>query len=122
MERVLVFGDRKWTDGDRIFERLNQIQSESGIECFIDSGGSDGAVALGRKVAENLGLQILKLPKRIQDMHGPDKNEEMLRFGKPTLVLVFHDNLGMSKRTRNMVVLAEKAGIRVEQFQHISEG
>ena len=84
MERILVFGDRKWTDGDRIFERLNQVNMQSGIECFIDGGDTSGAEALGRIVAENLGFQILKLPKRIQDLHGPDKNEEMLRIGDRT--------------------------------------
>ena len=121
MERILVFGDRKWMDGDRIFEKLNEVHSQPGIECFIDCGGSAGVEALGRIVAENLGLKILKLPKRIQDMHGPDKNEEILRVGKPTRVLVFHDSLGMSKRTKHMVTLAERAGISVERCTHGSE-
>jgi hypothetical protein len=42
---------------------------------------------------------------------GPIRNQEMLEFGKPNLVLAFHNDIANSKGTKHMVSIAEKAGI-----------
>ena len=42
---------------------------------------------------------------------GAIRNQEMLDFGKPNLVVAFHNDISSSKGTANMVKIAKKAGI-----------
>lgn len=44
---------------------------------------------------------------------GPIRNRQMLTEGKPDLVVAFHDDIESSKGTKDMVTIAEKAGVYV---------
>lgn len=128
-ERVLICGDRNWGNNgsinvqqaklfyDRYFQivldELSKVQQEKGVEVVIE-GEAKGADTMGRLAAERLGIEVLKFPadwKQHGRPAGPIRNRQMLKEGKPTLVLAFHDFIENSKGTKDMVEVARKAGI-----------
>ena len=114
--RLLVCGDRDWTDFGAIKGRIALIGPGLIIE-----GGARGADRLAGMAAEALGVPVHIF---VADWHrhgkaaGVLRNQEMLDKGKPDLVLAFHDNIEASKGTKDMVSRAKKAGLPVEVWSH----
>jgi hypothetical protein len=120
--RVLVCGDRNWTDAQLIHDMLCDVAEGhlDRISCVID-GMARGADTLGHAKAERLGLDTERYRAqwdRYGRGAGPKRNQQMLTEGRPDLVLAFHDDLDNSKGTRHMVGLARKAGVEVRVVQH----
>ena|SRR5260221_10634670 len=111
--RVLVCGDRDWTEPETIADRLSKLPKDT----VIIEGEARGADSLGKKEALRLGLLVLAFPAQ-WDIHGkaagPIRNQKMLKEGKPDLVLAFHNDIEHSKGTKHMVQIARKAGVPVE--------
>jgi len=110
--KVLVCGDRNWTDEAPIRERLSKLPKDT----IILEGGARGADTLARHAAEYLGLKVIEFPadwKKHGRAAGPIRNREMLDQ-KPDLVVAFHSNLAASKGTADTVREAKKRGIPVE--------
>jgi len=107
--RLLVCGDRHWTDYNTIRRVIKEYSPEVVIE-----GEARGADSLARLAAESLNIPVIKFPAQ-WDLYGraagPIRNKQMLEEGKPDMVLAFHDNTQASKGTKNMVMLARKAYI-----------
>lgn len=117
--RILVCGDREWTNYKRIYSELKWIQILSNIECIIE-GEARGADKLGRKAAEELNIKVLPFPAdwdKYKKAAGPIRNRQMLKEGKPNLVLAFHSNIEKSKGTADMIDIAKKAGITTRLFK-----
>ena len=113
--RVLVCGDRNWTDRQRIGVRLATLDPDSDV---VIHGGCRGADKLAGQAAKAHNLPVEVYPAewtRHGRAAGPIRNQQMLDTGID-LVLAFHPDLVTSKGTRNMVLLARKAGIPVEVF------
>lgn len=110
--RVLICGDRNWTDKQKIRSSLSLLPHTE----IVIEGEARGADSLGREVAEELGIQVLKFPAQ-WDKYGRAagliRNQQMLDEGKPNLVLAFHSHLNQSKGTADMMKRASKAGIKV---------
>jgi hypothetical protein len=118
--RILVCGDRHWTDEEEIRIQLGVLLSEGpwrrGESVTIIEGEQRGADLLARKVAEDLGLVVEPYPAdwdKYGKAAGPIRNRVMLDEGKPDLVLAFHHDLSASKGTANMVKQARAAGVPV---------
>jgi hypothetical protein len=113
--RVLICGDRSWTNRGIIKEAVLKVLQTNDIEYIIE-GGANGADRLGRSVAEEIGIPVDTYYAKWQ-MYGKAagriRNKEMLNKGKPTLVLAFHNNIQNSKGTKNMIEIAVKAGVKV---------
>jgi len=112
--RILVCGDRNWTDADAIRRKIVELGVEN-IECVVE-GEARGADSHGRRVAESLNIPVLKFPAKWQEFGraaGAIRNRQMLVEGKPDLVLAFHDDLSKSVGTANMVWQARKARVKV---------
>lgn len=128
-ERVLICGDRNWgiiksshfsqmqMHANKylsiVIEELSKVQQEKGVEVVIE-GEAQGADSMGRVAAERLGIEVLKFPadwKKYGRSAGPIRNRQMLKEGKPTLVLAFHGFIENSKGTKDMVEVARAAGI-----------
>jgi hypothetical protein len=106
--RVLVCGDRKWQDWDYLREILNKFHAKTPITCIIE-GEASGADIMARQWAEAKGIKVRKFKARWDEFGrfaGPKRNQEMIDFGKPEIVLAFHKNLTQSKGTRHMLNLA----------------
>src|SRR5689334_18184632 len=100
MIRLLICGDRNWTDYNLIKDVLERIvwTNEQRIEVVIQ-GAARGADTLARLAAMNLGVRCDSYPAqwaKYGRAAGPIRNREMLEDGKPTHVLAFHDSIKTS--------------------------
>lgn len=110
MLRLLVCGDRNWTDGDFIYDMMVDFSQE----VTIIEGGARGADTLARRAAEYIGLAVIEFPADWNHngvAAGPIRNRQMLTDGKPDVVWAFHDNIEDSKGTIDMLLLAKHAKV-----------
>lgn len=111
--RVLVCGDRNWTDRDKIRNLLITFPKDT----IIIEGEAKGADTIARDVAISLGLSVLPFPadwNLYGRAAGPIRNKQMLTEGQPDQVHAFHSDITSSRGTRNMVNQARAKGIPVE--------
>jgi SLOG family YspA-like protein len=119
-ERLLVTGSRDWTDGLTIEAELARVRPALVIE-----GGARGADRLAAAAARRLGIEVLELPtdwQREGRRAGVLRNVQMLREGRPTQVLAFHDDLPASRGTAHMCRIAHQAGLLVTLVSHREDG
>ena len=113
--RVLVCGDREWSNGEVMLRRLQALEEYD--EVVIIEGEARGADLMARGIAKFFGWKVLAFPANWDKYHraaGPIRNQQMLVEGKPDLVLAFHVDLERSKGTKDMVNRARRAGVPVE--------
>ena len=118
--RVLVTGDRHWKDKGLVHQVLKDLLREYRITTLIE-GEAPGADLISRKMALSLGVDVAAFPAnwtKYGKAAGPVRNQRMLDEGKPDFVVAFHDNLAMSRGTKNMVERAERAGLPVIRITH----
>lgn len=119
--RVLICGDRNWTNAKFIVDVLTIIHKSAPVDVVIE-GEARGADRFGALAARMIGLpenRILKFPAnwtKHGKAAGPIRNRQMLTEGKPDLVLAFHNDIANSKGTKDMVRCAMKAGIETRVF------
>lgn len=112
--KVLVWGSRHFNDVELLRRTLDSI---SGVGTVIE-GEARGADSLARDWALSRNIVVEKYPadwathgKRA----GPIRNSQMLKEGKPDLVVAF---LGPESRgTANMIKQAGKAGVPVQVIE-----
>lgn len=109
--RVLICGGRAYGERSRVYEVLDKLHSEAGIDCIID-GAARGADQLGHEWAQSEGVPTERYPadwSAFGSFAGPKRNAAMLAEGRPNLVIAFPGGKG----TRNMTGQARKAGVEV---------
>ena len=114
--KVLVTGDRNWTNKKVILRELKKIK---GLELVIE-GGARGADTLAAECAQELGVPVCIFPANWNYYHraaGPIRNDWMLKYGQSDLVLAFHNDLDNSKGTKDMVSKAKAAGVKVKLIE-----
>ncbi len=110
--RVLVCGDRDWTDKVKIHCSLQRF----GRKDTVINGKCRGADELSSEVAKILEIPVEEYPaewSRYNRGAGPIRNQTMLDTGID-LVIACHSDLANSKGTKDMVNRALKAGVTVE--------
>lgn len=117
--RILVTGDRNWTD--KAFMKRVLLDFDPNTTVLVH-GNCKGADILAGEVATELGMEVEVYPanwKRYNRAAGPIRNLEMLHT-KPHLIMVWHDNLAQSRGTKNCVEAAKKLGYtsRLEYYTH----
>lgn len=114
--KVLISGDREWTDVETIVAALEMLPPGS----VIVHGNCRGADIIARECAIAMGIEHRSYPAKWHlygNSAGAIRNREMVReehlSEEPIeLVLAFHDSLTeKSKGTRDMVTVAEAVGI-----------
>ncbi|MDP1907227.1 MAG: DUF2493 domain-containing protein [Hyphomicrobium sp.] len=113
--KVLVCGDRNYTDYHKIYTYLEDLPEKGTI---IIEGGARGVDSLAKRAAEDLGLLVIEYKahwKLYGKAAGPKRNRLMLQEN-PDVVFAFHSDLSKSKGTKHMVSIARKAGIKVRLF------
>ena len=124
--RLLVSGDRNWTDRDYIFGVLDGIHSIFEVEVVIE-GEARGADLIARAWAEDRRVPVQPYPAEWDKYRpepgsgkknpaGPIRNREMLTNGKPDMVVAFHPDLAQSRGTLDMVRVSRQAGVPVKVF------
>lgn len=110
-------GDRGWKDPHTIQEVLAELDP---TDTVIIHGAARGADRLVGEIAEHMGFEVIPFPaewERWGDAAGPIRNQQMLDEGHPTAVIAFHNDLGHSKGTRDMVRRARAAGLPVRVYR-----
>jgi hypothetical protein len=108
MMRVLVTGDRKWSDFGAIRDFLEEQKAT-----LVIHGGATGADELASLAATALGLECHVHEadwKQFGRKAGPIRNKDMFNKELPNIVGAFHDKLGESKGTLDMVKYAKSKG------------
>ena len=116
--RLLVCGDRNWVDRGSISKLIDGLHQSVGIAVLIE-GEARGADTMARQAAEKLGIEVLEFPAnwaKHGKAAGPIRNRQMIKEGKPDVVIAFHHNLNESRGTKDMVMRARKAKIPVFVF------
>ena len=112
--KILVTGDRHWTDRDAIAATLH-IYDEVPRPVLIH-GACEGADTIARDIAKSMGWKVIPYPAHwgiLGGAAGPSRNQTMVDQ-KPDLVIAFHDDLnGKSRGTADCVRKAKVAGIPV---------
>lgn len=120
--KILVTGDRHWTDSELIKETL---EAQEGCTQIVQ-GGARGADRIAHAMALELGLESITVPAD-WDMYGKSagviRNQQMLDLHSDiAYVLAFHDHLEESKGTKDMVRRALKKNIPVYNYFHVTRG
>ncbi len=107
--KVLVCGGRRFNDISLLNDTLNTFRSNISV---LISGNARGADQLGEQWAKTNGVEIDRYPAQ-WDIYGKSagfrRNEQMLREGKPNVVIAFRGGTG----TAHMVRTAKAANIKV---------
>jgi hypothetical protein len=111
--RVLICGDRNWTDRESIDSLLATLPRET---TTIIHGNAKGADRIAGEIAEGYGMDVEFYPA-MWNLYGraagPKRNAKMLEKGRPEYIVYYHADLASSKGTRNMVNQAREAGLPV---------
>ena len=113
--RVLVCGDRGWTDTTMIYDVLNFLHPQVVIE-----GHARGADSAAHRWAIESRVTLVCRPaewSRFGRAAGSLRNRRMLA-DQPDLVIAFHDRIEFSKGTADMLMLADKANIHYTLLTH----
>lgn len=114
--RVLVCGSREWTDGDHIYKVLKAMSPQ--IKLIIQ-GGARGADLFALAAAKKLRLPYVTFEadwEKHGKAAGPIRNAQMLRDAKPTLVLIFHEEFGLGKGSKDMYDRAFFEGLPIRIY------
>ncbi len=110
--KVLVTGGRAYSDWERVFGVLDELEPELLIE-----GGGTGADALAKEWAEDRDVPSCTFHAHWQTSKdgyksaGPKRNSAMIKFAGADLVLAFPGGRG----TADTVAKARRAGIEVRE-------
>ena len=110
--RVLICGDRNWTDVKAIEDYVRTLPKDT----VVIEGEASGADSIARRVAEKYGLKVVAYVAQWTTYGraaGPIRNRQMLEEGKPDIVVAFHNNIESSKGTKNCLRQAEALGIKI---------
>ena len=113
MYKVIVCGDRNWTNVQVIEERLLQFDPRT---TMIIEGGCRGADSIAHQIATTYGFANCHMNANwdvYNKAAGPIRNSWMLAL-EPDIVLAFHNDLANSKGTMDTVRKARKADIKIE--------
>lgn len=109
--RVLVCGGRDYDNWRQVSKTLAALDAETPIALIIQ-GGANGADWLAARWAKHNRKPCAEFKAHWETLGkaaGPIRNQWMLEFGSPELVVAFGGGIG----TKNMVDSATNAGIEV---------
>lgn len=109
---VLITGDRKWSNIERVVDVLKCFPKDT----IIIHGAAKGADTIAGLVAKELGLTVREYPAKWSEYGraaGPIRNKQMYETEKPDIVIAFHNDIENSKGTKHMVSLARKGGTHI---------
>ncbi|MFA5602062.1 MAG: hypothetical protein WDA06_15805, partial [Phenylobacterium sp.] len=111
---ILICGDRNWDNYPYIKHFVSTLPEGS----ILVEGEARGADLMSAKAFEEIGWsdRIKRYPadwETYKKAAGPIRNSQMLKEGKPDIVVAFHEDIDSSKGTKHMVTIAQKAEVPV---------
>lgn len=121
--RVLICGDRNWTDGQaihKVFVQLIVMCWKQPEDVTVIHGAARGADTIAAHHATLMGCRIEPFPANWNEYGraaGPIRNKQMLDSGVE-VCLGFHDDPTNSRGTKNMIDQAKRAGVKTALYGH----
>lgn len=109
--RILVCGGREYCNREQLYDTLDSYPTPAAII----EGGAQGADRFAREWATERGIQVETFPadwKTHGKSAGPIRNQQMLKEGRPDLVVAFAGGKG----TQHMMTIARNAGVKVDRW------
>jgi hypothetical protein len=109
MLRVVVTGDRNWTDRERVRRVFDLIQGP----VQLIHGDCQGLDKIAGQIGQEKGWNVIAMPaewSKHGKAAGPIRNRQMLDL-QPQCVIWFHDNLAESRGTADMIRATQERGI-----------
>lgn len=116
--RVLVCGDRNWSDKKTIQTVLWNLMKEHGNLTIIH-GACRGADRMAAEVGYEIGADVLAFPAewdKYGKAAGPIRNQQMINEGHPEMAIAFHNDFAHSKGTKDMVTRLRNAKVKEIQI------
>lgn len=124
--RIIVAGGVHFNDYKALENTLDEyFKCVSKDEIEIISGHARGADSLGERYAQEHDIKCTVFPadwKKYGRAAGPIRNKEMLEYAMEQQAGLVAFWNGESKGTKNMISIAEKAGIEVKIVHYQKEG
>ena len=109
--RILICGDRDWTDVPAIKEVLEEFPRSTIIIHGADDVGVDAIVD---RCAILCGMEVKSYPAINGESDEENRNTKILNESTPDVVIYFHNNnLAETAATKNMLEQAEKSGAKI---------
>ena len=111
--RVLICGDRNWTNEKLIEDYIQSLEAGS----VIIQGECPGTDEIAKRLGKKHGFEVQGFDAdwdKYRNAAGPIRNKEMLVEGKPDKVVAFHNDLSKSKGTADMIKQAKNLGVPVK--------
>ena len=122
--KILVTGDREWTDHDAVTQAFVDLLREFKInptEVILIHRDCRGADKVSDFIGNFIGMDVRPYPaewSKFGRAAGPIRNKQMLDENPDIdLAFAFHPNLDKSKGTKDMVERLEKAEIEVRRIK-----
>lgn len=125
IKKVIICGDRNWTDWDMIRRYILSLPKGT----LIIQGECSGADHIAKQTAKQFGYPTTDKYRADWELcdslgyprgaAGPIRNRKMLEE-KPDVVVAFHDSIATSKGTKDMLSAAKQAGVKTIIFSHNS--
>lgn len=112
--KVLICGDRSWTNRQPIYDLISRLKGYYGNKLAIIEGGASGADTIAKEGAESLGVCVIEVKANWRIFHktaGPIRNRWMIDFCQPDLVVGFHSDTQASVGTADSLTYAREKGI-----------
>lgn len=112
-ETLQALRERAHIERETLFSYLDELYERETITEIIE-GEAPGADLLGRRWAEERGVAVRPFRAKWREQGraaGPIRNKLMLVEGQPDFVAAFHNNIHLSKGTKNMVLQTRRAQI-----------
>ena len=126
IRRYIVAGGVHFEDYETLKTTLDDLFKEiPKDELEVVSGHAKGADSLGERYAEEKGIRCTVFPadwKKYGRAAGPIRNKQMLEYATEQEAGLIAFWNGESKGTKNMISIAEKAGIEVKIVRYQKEG
>lgn len=110
MKKILICGDRYWNN----FKIIDKVLANLPVDCMIIHGDCRGADKISGYLANKRGMAVFPYKAdwyKHGKAAGPIRNQEMLDFFEPKMVIAFHSNIVNSKGTKDMLNRAHKCGL-----------
>lgn len=111
--KVLICGSRDFNDRDKVYEVMTNLIQSFGNYTVIH-GCARGADSIAGDIAHELGLEVEEYPAAWNEYGraaGHIRNAQMLKEGRPNMVIAFSYDLANSKGTKNMVRISVNAEV-----------
>ncbi len=109
--RLIVAGDRHFTDYEALASKLDHIVGDSAVE-FVISGGATGTDSLGERWAKANGHDLIRMPA-LWDHYGrsagPIRNAHMALLGTHLVAFLAPNSRG----TKSMIEIARRKDLNV---------